>query len=100
MIYNRELLRKHLEAGYDLSNLGHRATGRTTAAVLGALAYAYHNPGRKACIDDDSCPDGYSARKMLKATAETIIEQLGIKGFVVEQADSRVYIVNNWTVSL
>lgn len=100
MIYNRSILQKALASGDNPAPLGNRATGRTTAAVLAAIAKAYSEPGCKQFVNDPSCPDGYSARRMLKDKAEAIVALLGLEGFVVEYYDSRVTITNNWTVSL
>lgn len=79
-LYNRDVLASVLASGQPIAAAAGRCTGRTTANVLRAIAYAIENPGSYAAVHyHDNEPRHERVRCMHADLANVMISRLGLK---------------------
>lgn len=101
MRVNRKLLVREIANGTPLKDVVNRGTGRTTAAVLGAMQVAIQAPGQEIPIRDDSTPRTQAGARFLRGVALDFIGKLGLDGFAVQTTlEGDVILKNNYTESL
>ncbi len=84
MLINRELAVRALEEGRPLKGIVNRCTGRTTAAVLAAIAESIRKPGEYITVRDESTPDLNFNLDWLKRHTEDTVNLLGLRAITVQ----------------
>jgi hypothetical protein len=88
MLFNRQALLRGAALGMTIEEVANRQTGKTTAAVLRAIAAAIDSPGTSAQIAD---PDAHHRRQVehTEYAARRIINQLGLEDMHVSNGAVR-----------
>lgn len=73
-----------------------RAVGKTTGAILSALARSYEVPGKPVLVNDPDVETEYQKRHLRDIT-EGLIKQLGYSHLDVQVQRNGVFIVNTFS---
>jgi hypothetical protein len=93
---NRGVIEQALREGQPLVTFTERAVGKTTGAILLALAKSYYHPGTDIRIEDPDVETA-SQRTFVRAAAERIISLLGYANIKVSIVGQQVVITNNFS---
>lgn len=98
MRFNRKVLASALGMGIPIEDGFERGIGKSTSAILRALAHSYDCPGVPQVVYDPDCTRHVRAHHLAKDARE-LIERLRFEGFDVRETlhPPGVTITNNWT---
>ena len=94
-IIRRDLLKRALAYGEPLRPAANRGYGKTTSAVLRAIADSMHNPGAWIIIDDVECV-GKSHAANLEDYARKVVRTLGLREISFKIEGDTVCIKNDF----
>lgn len=80
---NRKVLSHMLNYGAPLHNCVERAVGKTTQAILAALAKSYEQPGAWVLVDDPDCKTHMIAEHLVREVRDKV-EKLGFGNIEVQ----------------
>ena len=77
-LFNRDVLRHMLDTGEPLRLAANRAVGKTTSAVLAAIAESYKRPGQWVEVADPDTATEFTRRHLVLTVKETL-RRLGLE---------------------
>jgi len=105
-LLNREVLRRVLDTGEPLRHAVNRCVGKTTSAILAAIAESYKRPGEWVGVDDPDVQTEFIRRNLVSTVRETL-RRLGLEHIDValrpvagQNAYCRVAVLNTFCESL
>lgn len=97
MRYNRKLLMNTLESGGDIRVVQERGVGKTTQAILVAIANAIDRPYAWHAVFDPDALDVDRKKALLNRT-KGIVDALELEGFKVAMYDRNVAVRSEFAV--
>jgi hypothetical protein len=106
MIVNRQILEAILRIGSPIKDATNRRTGKTTSAILAALAESMRRPGAEIAVSDSDATSFIRCRELV-GSVQVTVAKLGlksitvtVKGGLTDREAHRVVIINTFCESL